>query len=243
MSDNSELEKLLEFLYVAPIALIEFDHEGAVKMANPRVAQVFNRYAPGGYFQNFFTFAEEFLPELAHEIKSFSDERGQIMENKRYGLEAPNGDSEEQLWIDVSVIRQEKDRYFVSFNNVTNQVKIERQKFITEQRLDKFVESVNQHIFFTLNDKGVVDSWNKTGEAFIASENIAKGKLMSQLLAIKPNENSDILVSAQSSGPKISNITFNGRDGNHYDAQMNISSISDPQGKHAGYSVVLSLAS
>ena len=49
-------EKLLEFLYVAPVALIEFDGRGKVKIANPRVAQLFNRFAPGGYFDNFFTF-------------------------------------------------------------------------------------------------------------------------------------------------------------------------------------------
>ena len=42
-------EQLLEFLYIAPVALIKFDEGGNVKMANPRVAQLFNRYAPAGW--------------------------------------------------------------------------------------------------------------------------------------------------------------------------------------------------
>ena len=54
-------EQLLEFLYIAPVALIKFDEGGNVKMANPRVAQLFNRYAPGGYFANFFQFLDVFL--------------------------------------------------------------------------------------------------------------------------------------------------------------------------------------
>jgi PAS domain-containing protein len=148
-------EQLLEFLYLAPIALIQFDEDGNVKMANPRIAQLFNRYAPGGYFANFFDFLEDVLPELREKIKAYDSPSGQLMENSRFCINAPtesgpSADSEE-LWLDVTITRPEQSTFIASLNNVTNQVRAEADRYVAEQKMTQVLESVSKNIIFTIN--------------------------------------------------------------------------------------------
>lgn len=161
---DPEMERLLEFLYVAPVGLIEFRRDGTLVMANPRVAQLFNRFAPGGYFANFFAFLDDVLPELRAAIEAFVPEHGQLMENRRYALKVPGGDGSETVWLDVTVMRQEADRYIASLNNVTQQVLTERESYVRGQKLESIVGAVTEHAIFTLDACGRIDSWNRTGE-------------------------------------------------------------------------------
>lgn len=234
-------EQLLEFLYIAPVALIQFDNEGMVKMANPRVAQLFNRYAPGGYFANFYSFLRDFLPDLEKEITSFDDEHGQIMENRRYCINAPTLTGEEELWMDVTVMRQEKDVYIASLNNVTNQVQVEAEKFLAEERLVKVFEAVSQHVIFTMDPSGLIDSWNVTGETYITNSEGALGKILSQILPISLSDNANYLKIASEEGSVRAELEMRDRSGEKQPAEFCISSIHDQKDAIRGFSVVLTI--
>lgn len=235
-------EQLLEFLYIAPVALIKFDEGGNVKMANPRVAQLFNRYAPGGYFANFFQFLDDELPDLKEAIASYGAEHGQVMENQRYCMKAPASDdgiASDELWMDVTVVRQDKDEFIASLNNVTNQVKIESEKFIAEQKLSRVFESVKQHVIFTMTSSGVIDSWNTTGETYIAKRDGAIGKVLSQLFPLSIAKNAELLSQTLEAGEVAEPISFKDLENNTHDARLCISTIRDQRGAHRGFSVVL----
>jgi PAS domain-containing protein len=239
-------EQLLEFLYIAPVALIKFDDAGNVKMANPRVAQLFNRYAPGGYFANFFQFLDDELPSLKEAITNYDAEHGQIMENQRFCMKAPashDGEANEELWMDVTVVRQDREDFIASLNNVTNQVKVESERFIAEQKLSKVFESVKQHVIFTITSSGIVDSWNTTGETYIAKRGAAIGKVLSQLLPISIAKNAELLSTAQEVGTATSALSFKDLSNVTHDAEICISSIQDQRGSHRGFSVVLTFGS
>ena len=234
-------EKLLEFLYVAPVALIEFDNQGNVKMANPRVAQLFNRFAPGGYFANFFTFLDDVLPELKQAILEFKEPGGQVMENRRFCLEAPTSNDHESLWLDVTIMRQAEDDYIASLNNVTNQVKSETEKFIAEQRLSTVFDSVDGHVIFTLDPEGSIDSWNVTGETHICSSDSAIDKVLSQVTNLSLEDNAEFL-KASSKGEVVKKpIQFKSRYGDTKDAELCMSAIHDQRNHNRGFSVVLTL--
>ena len=83
------------------------------------------------------------LPELKEAILAFNESGGQVMENRRFCIEVPNGSDNESLWLDVTVMRQAEDDYIASLNNVTNQVKSETEKYIAEQQLSTVFESVD----------------------------------------------------------------------------------------------------
>ena len=234
-------EQLLEFLYTAPVALIQFDDVGAVKMANPRIAQLFNRFAPGGYFANFFTFLEENIPVLHADIIAFTADNGQVMENKRFCVKAPTQSDEEELWLDVTIMRQEKEMYIGSLNNVTNQVRMEAQRYIAEERLAKLFQSVSKHVIFTMDTSGVVDSWNITGETYITDKTTAEGKLLSQILPITVAKNAEYLQLVNANGMLKEQVSIKDREGNERTAQLCIYIINDQRGTHHGYSVVLTI--
>ncbi|GEM_PF-3826390 len=234
-------EQLLEFLYIAPVALIQFDEEGNVKMANPRVAQVFNRYAPGGYFANFFTFLDDVLPELKQAITSFVSPNGQIMENKRYCIKAPTKDDTEELWMDVTVMRQAEDMYIASLNNVTNQVRMEEEKFLVENKINRLVESVKRHVIFTVDRNGEVDTWNSTGEAYLGSADTRLGKVISQILPVSIEENANLLNSADKKGVTTKKLKLKDKSGAVVNAELCMSAIRDLRHQLRGFSVVLNL--
>ena len=238
-------EQLLEFLYLAPIALIQFDEEGNVKMANPRVAQLFNRYAPGGYFANFFDFLTDVLPELKEKILAFDSVSGQVMENSRFCINAPTGAGpdagSEELWLDVTIMRQDKDTYISSLNNVTNQVRAELEKYVVEQKMTQVLESVSKHIIFTMTKEGVIDSWNKTGDTYLMQSDAAIGKLLSQVLNISVPENADLLKRSAAEGSVKEQVSVTARDGQKYTSHIYLSAIHDQRDRHCGYSVVITL--
>lgn len=238
-------EQLLEFLYLAPIALIQFDEQGNVKMANPRVAQLFNRYAPGGYFANFFDFLTDVLPELKEKILSYDSVSGQVMENSRFCIQAPTGAGpgagSEELWLDVTIMRQDKDTYIGSLNNVTNQVRAELEKYVVEQKMTQVLESVSKHIIFTMTKEGVIDSWNKTGDTYLTQSEAALGKLLSQIIQIPVPQNAEFLKRAAEGGAIKEQITVTARDGQQYNSYIYLSAIHDQRERHCGYSVVITL--
>jgi hypothetical protein len=81
MSDDieAELSKLLEFLYVAPVGLINFDITGAIKMANPKITQIFNPFCPMGQVSNIFDILNEQAPDPVYKIVSFEESFGTIL--------------------------------------------------------------------------------------------------------------------------------------------------------------------
>ena len=234
-------EKLLEFLYVAPVALIQFDGSGNVTLANPRVAQLFNRYAPGGYFANFLTFLDDVLPEFKKDIVNFPHKGGQIMENKRVCLQAPSQLAQEELWMDVTVMKQDDERYIASLNNVTDQVVAENERYVSEQYLTQLLEKVNKHVAFTLDPNGIINSWNITGETYITDSPYALGKVLSQLFPISNQDNSLILAQAKEMGQHKTTIQFADKSGESHASCLYVSGIHDQRDKFQGFSVVLTL--
>jgi PAS domain-containing protein len=235
-STDREMERLLEFLYVAPVGLIEFRRDGQLVMANPRVAQLFNRFAPGGYFANFFSFLDDVLPELRAAIEAFVPEHGQIMENRRYAMRVPGGDGAETLWMDVTVMRQEADRYIASLNNVTHQVLTERENYLRGQKLESIIGAVTEHAIFTLDVRGCIDSWNRTGELALGVEAAA---VLGQPLET-------VLSGADGSSPEIpgaraaglaSEVAFRSEAGT-VEGRLTLAPIRDLDGGLAGHSCI-----
>lgn len=240
---NDEMEHLLEFLYIAPVALIEFDDSGKVVMANPRVAQLFNRFAPGGYFENFFTFLGDNLVELKDLIQGFDQERGQIMENKRFRMEVPSGaDSFEELWFDATVMRQDKKRYIASLNNVTDQVRTQVENHMRGQALESIYRHVDDHIMFTLNSDGVVDSWNITGEYAmgILPTNAINRSLQDIVKLVEDEPLDNLLLPAREKGWFTTKTKYNNAEGRDVGADLTVWAINDLSGGVAGYSAILS---
>lgn len=237
---TKELERMYEFLYVAPVALLEFDSAGKVSMANPRVAQLFNRFAAGGYFDNFYSFLSDVLPELKDEILSCEKDHCQIMENRRFRLDVPNSNNDESVWMDVTVLRQERDKYIASLNNVTEQVTLQNESSYRGQWIDSITKHLQGCVLFTLGQDGHVDSWNRTGECCMGlTSKFALTKSLDQITSLSDTEASSALAIAKEKGRYCASAKISNQHHEMVEVKLALEAINDLAGDVVGFGVIV----
>lgn len=238
---DSETEKLLEFLYIAPVALIQFDGNGNVLMANPRVAQLFNRFAPGGYFQNLFAFLDDVLPELKEAIQNYVSPNGQIMENRRFSILAPDGQADAELWFDVTVMKQDPNMFIASMNNVTEQIKTAQENHINSQQLSVLSNAVKNHVVCTVNPEGLIDTWNRSGEVVLGVMQVAAlDRTLDSLLHFNEVSLGDLMAKASKKGTSQCTVTFENSSGTTETGELTCFVFTDLKGQQIGFNMILS---
>ena len=82
-----EHEALLQFLYMAPIGLVQARPDGEILMVNPLCAQLLMPLVPDGALDNLFTALQAVAPDLAHRAASFAGSHRMVCE----GVHLPVG--------------------------------------------------------------------------------------------------------------------------------------------------------
>jgi diguanylate cyclase (GGDEF)-like protein len=83
--DNA-YETLIQFLYRAPVALIQLQQNGEIEMLNPMASQLLMPLAPDGDLLNLFQVLQPYAPDLAQQCAAFGPEHGVICEGRRIVL-------------------------------------------------------------------------------------------------------------------------------------------------------------
>ena len=96
-----ETEKLLQFLYLAPAALLELKPDGTIVLMNAQASQHLMPLSPGG-LTNFFEVMRPFAPEVVQAIEAFSAESGSIISNRRVAVQ-PRGDEAGWVYFSLTV--------------------------------------------------------------------------------------------------------------------------------------------
>jgi len=86
MSADDAYEGLIQFLYQAPVGLIQIAPDGAVELINPMSAQLLMPLAPGGDLSNLFDVLRPYAPDLAQLCAGFRPPQGVICEAMRIAL-------------------------------------------------------------------------------------------------------------------------------------------------------------
>ena len=239
MTNEAEeaLEKLTEFLYIVPVGLLEFDANGQIYLANPRITQIFNPFTMTGMVSNIFEILKPQLPDFVDQILAFESDSGMIAENERLVLMAPTGpkedDPKEELVLDITVIKQQSGRFYASVNNVTEQTKVMRENMINNQRLDAIVNRVDDYGIFTLDKEGKVNSWNKAAAQVLkVSDKDALGQMYSKLMGIGEDKGESLLAATQQCGW----VAFQNPGEDIGDTLLTV--IKEPEGGVLGYSVI-----
>ena len=72
----AENERLLEFLYVCPVGLMDISPAGEVCLMNPLAAQLLMPIAGVGGITNLFGALEPYAPDLRYMASSYAEPRG-----------------------------------------------------------------------------------------------------------------------------------------------------------------------
>lgn len=120
-------EALMQFLYRAPIGLVQTTLDGTIEMINPMAAQLLMPLAPDACLDNLFVVLDRVAPQLSELVAEFALHSGVVCEALRIPLQAGAGSGGAQQVLSVSVMKLDATRCMVVLNDATQEVQREQQ--------------------------------------------------------------------------------------------------------------------
>ncbi|HET7863118.1 MAG TPA: hypothetical protein VFL86_01825, partial [Burkholderiaceae bacterium] len=102
-----EYEALVQFLYLAPVALAQASLSGEVLMLNPKSAQLLMPLSRDGRLDNLFTVLEGVAPQLRSLVEAFEEPSGVVCEPVRIHTAAAAAGQAVPQVISVSLLKLE----------------------------------------------------------------------------------------------------------------------------------------
>jgi predicted signal transduction protein with EAL and GGDEF domain len=131
--DDFADEALLQFLYRAPIGLIQTTLDGDIEMINPMSVQLLMPLSPDAGIVNLFTATERVAPQLRALVAAFDQPRGVVCESLRITLEQDAAGTSAARVLSISVLKLEPSRLMAVLSDATLEVLREQQRL--ESRL------------------------------------------------------------------------------------------------------------
>ena len=127
-------EALVQFLYQAPIGLLQTTPDGEITMINPMSAQLLMPLVPDGNLANLFDVLATAAPELRAQAAAHGATSGVICESLRIplGPAGPRGTAPQTLAI--SLLKLEDQSLMASVSDVTQAVLQEQQRMASQRR-------------------------------------------------------------------------------------------------------------
>jgi diguanylate cyclase (GGDEF)-like protein len=125
--NNDAYEALVQFLYRAPIGLVQTGLDGAVEMLNPMSSNLLMPLARDGSLDNLFTVLQHAVPQLARMVNAFSAPSGVVCESLRVplGTAAPAGTPQV---LSLSVLKLDGARLMATVSDATAEVQREQER-------------------------------------------------------------------------------------------------------------------
>src|SRR6478672_6609559 len=125
---SGEHEALLQFMYVAPVGLIQAAIDGRITMINPTSSRLLMPLQRDGAFSNLFDAIETVAPELRNMTRDFADERGTICQALRFPIRAGKPRKLEPLVLEITLIKTDADHLMAVLSDATHAVERDRQQ-------------------------------------------------------------------------------------------------------------------
>jgi diguanylate cyclase (GGDEF)-like protein/PAS domain S-box-containing protein len=160
----AEHEALMQFLYLAPVGLVQTGIDGDIVMINPISAQLLMPLSRDGSLTNLFTALEDVAPELRHLCAVFTRPNGMICDGLHIHL---NGGAAGQRMrvphvLSLSLLKLDGERLMAVLSDVSEQVRRERQLRQSDAWLNALLTSISDYALVGLDREGRVSDWNET---------------------------------------------------------------------------------
>ena len=159
----SEHEALMQFLYLAPVGLVQAGIDGEIVMINPISAQLLMPLQRDGNLVNLFTALESVAPELRHLCATFARPSGLVCDGLHIHLNAGAGRHARQPQVlSLSLLKLDGERLMAVLSDVSEQVRRERQLRQNDAWLNALLTSITDYALVGLDRAGRVTEWNET---------------------------------------------------------------------------------
>ncbi|HEY5800099.1 MAG TPA: bifunctional diguanylate cyclase/phosphodiesterase [Burkholderiaceae bacterium] len=148
-------ETLMQFLYRAPIGLVQTDRDGAIEMLNPMSARYLMPLAPAGQLDNLFDVLATAAPGLRKMAARFEQDAGIVCEALHIDAPGDHG----SLILSLSLLKLDDKRLMAALTDVTAETLRERQRLDTAARTDSLSRLANrqalrEQLQYTLDNTG-----------------------------------------------------------------------------------------
>ena len=162
LHEPDPLEALTEFLYIAPVGLMQFSNDGAVQRINPLAAQLLMPLTPNGNLSDAFSALSPLVPDLSRHLREFTAASGVVLDHQRCEITVGTRSSV----LSVTVHRIHGGSNLLVLDDVTRLVDQERQLFADRQRFRAIFDNVRDYAIYTMNPDGLIDEWNQSLHRF-----------------------------------------------------------------------------
>jgi diguanylate cyclase (GGDEF)-like protein len=137
-------ESLIQFLYRAPVGMVQTNLAGDIEMANPMSAQLLMPVSPDGNFENLFSVLKNVAPQVQNTVAAFGESSGMVCEGLRFSVNAPANPLRHVKTLSANILKFDGASLMAMFSDVTLEVEAERKKLARDLRDASRVDVLTQ---------------------------------------------------------------------------------------------------
>ena len=157
-------EALIQFLYIAPIGLLQARIDGEILMVNPLCAQLLMPLSRDGDFSNLYTALESVAPDLRSRVQAFEGPHGMVCENWELRIAADPSAKAGRRILALTLLKLDEQRLMAVLGDVTLSVQRERELRQSQAWIQTIVTGLTDYALMTLDDQGRARDWNPSVE-------------------------------------------------------------------------------
>jgi diguanylate cyclase (GGDEF)-like protein/PAS domain S-box-containing protein len=241
----SEEEKLLEFLYAAPVGLVEISASGTIAMINPYAMKHLLPLAGMRDAGNLFSMLESCAPELRNLFEGFAAERGIVCDGHRIMVDLRrHQDGADPKVLAFTLVKLDADRAIACLSDITVQVAQERRLKQAETWFSSLINDINDYAVGSITSEGVFDAVNAswTRQTGYAGDTLI-GLTLADVFPLSVEDGNIGMVEqlrlAARDGWHLDEMWHGRKDGSRYWCQRLIAARVQSDGELAGYTLVL----
>lgn len=243
---ESEYEALLQFLYLAPVGIVQTALDGSIAMINPLSAQLLMPLSRDGTLDNLFDALEQVAPELRNLVRQFPEPHGTVCDSLRVQLSAGIPGRKDARMLSLTVLKLDDSRLMAVISDITQAVKRERQLKQSEAWFSAVLTGIADYALMSLDPAGRIESWNQSIARVTGhSERGVIGRPISLFHppgAITGDRIADRLAEADANGWSLDNGWCMRADGSRFWANTMIAPLSrddDVPDDERGYALII----
>jgi len=159
---RAEHEALIQFLYLAPVGLVQADLDGEIAMINPISAQLLMPLSPDGCLTNLFTALESVAPDLRLQCSQFPRAQGMVFEGLHIHLRAAEHSKRAPQILSLTLLKLDQARIMAVIQDVTAEVRRERQLRQSDAWLNAILTRISDYALVSIDRAGRIVEWNES---------------------------------------------------------------------------------
>ena len=159
-SIEEDYEALIQFLYMAPIGLLQARMDGEILMVNPLCAQLLMPLSRDGELSNLYTALESVAPDLRSRVDDFTSTHGMICEGWQLRVAADPHKKTSRSILALTLLKLDEQRLMAVIGDVTESVQRERELRQSQAWINTIVTGLTDYALLTLDDQGCARDWN-----------------------------------------------------------------------------------